>query len=61
MGIPRDKIVELLCVVTNLHFRAPTNFPVERLELVEYRFQKGRLTGAVWTNDAETLATPQYE
>src|SRR5215212_4967096 len=55
------EIVELLGVVTNLNFCAPAHFTTQRPELVQNRFQKRRLAGTIWSNDAEAFATSQYE
>src|SRR5689334_3479529 len=53
------EIVELLRVVANLNLRAPTHLTANWIELVQYRFEKRRLAGTVWTNDAETFAATQ--
>ena len=55
------QIIELLRVVANLDFCAPTNLTGERWNLVQNRLEKSRLAGSVWTNDSETLTTPQNE
>src|SRR6185369_4409352 len=55
------EIVQLLRVVSDLNLRAPTNLTSKRRKLVEYRSQKRRLAGSVWSNYAQTLTTSQNE